>query len=161
MWGVRLPRELWALTVGGFLVAVGYGLVVPALPALAVSMGVGVTAVSAVVGAFALARIVGAPVAARLIRLGAGRVFCAGLVVVALSSAACAVAGDYAQLLAFRTVGGLGSMMFTVAAAPLIIGRGSSWARRWGRSSVPRWWWSARARRSSATPPSCSPWRSR
>jgi MFS transporter, DHA1 family, tetracycline resistance protein len=122
MWGVRLPRELWALTVGGFLVAVGYGLVVPALPALAVSMGVGVTAVSAVVGAFALARIVGAPVAARLIRLGAGRVFCAGLVVVALSSAACAVAGDYAQLLAFRTVGGLGSMMFTVAAATLIIG---------------------------------------
>lgn len=122
-WGVRLPGELRILVFGGFLVAVGYGIVVPALPALAVSMGGGVTAVSIIVGAFALARVIGAPWAAWLTRGGgAVRTFRGGLVVVALSSAACAIADGYSQLLVFRALGGIGSTMFTVAAATLIVG---------------------------------------
>ena len=47
--------------------------------------------------------------------------FCGGLLVVAASSAACALATDYAQLLAFRAAGGLGSTMFTVSAASLLV----------------------------------------
>jgi MFS family permease len=118
----RLPVEIRVLVGVGFLVAVGYGIAAPALPAFARSFDVGVTAASAVVSAFAVVRIAFAPVSGRLVgRLGELRVFCAGLVVVGLSSAACAVAATYPQLLAFRAAGGVGSTMFTVSAASLVI----------------------------------------
>jgi MFS family permease len=54
-------------------------------------------------------------------RVPALRLFCAGLLVVALSSAACATATGYLQLLIFRAVGGIGSTLFTVSAALLLI----------------------------------------
>ena len=54
-------------------------------------------------------------------RLGELRVFGAGLVIVAISSAACAVAADFGQLIAFRAAGGVGSTMFTVAETSLVI----------------------------------------
>jgi MFS transporter, DHA1 family, tetracycline resistance protein len=104
------------------VVALGYGIAAPALPSLARSFDVGVTAASAVVSAFALVRIAFAPVSGRLVgRVGELRVFCTGLVVVGLSSAACALATTYPQLLAFRAAGGVGSTMFTVSAAALVI----------------------------------------
>jgi MFS family permease len=118
----RLPAEIRVLVGTGFLVAVGYGIVAPALPAFARSFDVGVTAASAVVSGFALFRLIFAPVSGRLLhRLGELRVFCSGLLVVGLSSIACAFAADYTQLLAFRALGGVGSTMFTVAAASLLI----------------------------------------
>jgi MFS family permease len=118
----RLPAEIRLLVGAGFVVAVGYGVAAPALPAFARSFDVGVAAASAVVSAFAVVRIACAPVSGWLAgRWGELRVFCGGLVIVGLSSAACAVAADYAQLLAFRAAGGLGSTMFTVAAASLVI----------------------------------------
>jgi MFS family permease len=92
------------------------------LPLFARSFDVGVTAASTVVSVFAVVRIAFAPVSGRMVgRLGELWVFCAGLLVVALSSAACAVATTYVQLLAFRAVGGVGSTMFTVAAASLVL----------------------------------------
>lgn len=118
----RLPREIWALTAAGFIIAVGYGLVAPALPAFARSFDVGVAAASAVVSAFAFFRLVFAPVSGRLVnRFGELSTFVTGVIVVAVSSAACAFAGDYWQLLAFRAVGGVGSTMFTVSAASLLV----------------------------------------
>jgi MFS transporter, DHA1 family, tetracycline resistance protein len=54
-------------------------------------------------------------------RTGELPVFCGGLLVVAASSAACAFVADYGQLLAFRAAGGLGSTMFTVSAASLLV----------------------------------------
>jgi MFS family permease len=106
----------------GFVVALGYGIVAPALPVLARSFDVGVIAASVVVSGFAVVRIAFAPVSGRLLgRLGELRVFCGGLVIVALSSVACAVAGTFAQLLLFRAAGGVGSTMFTVAETALVI----------------------------------------
>ena len=110
------------LVAVGFVVALGYGIVAPALPALARSFDVGVTAASAVISGFAVVRIAFAPMSGRLLgRLGELRVFCGGLVIVALSSAACAAAADFAQLLFFRAAGGVGSTMFTVAETALVI----------------------------------------
>lgn len=104
------------------MVALGYGIAAPALPVFARSFDVGVAAASAVVSAFAVVRIAFAPASGRLVgRLGEVRVFCAGLVVVGMSSAACAFAATYPQLLAFRAAGGVGSTMFTVSAAALVI----------------------------------------
>ena len=116
-----LPREIRVLAGSSFVVAVGYGIVAPALPAFAADLGAGATAVAVVVAAFAATRVLFAPLSGLLVRSGALRVFCAGLLVVGASSAACAFATDYAQLLAFRAAGGIGSTMFTVAAAALII----------------------------------------
>ena len=57
-----------------------------------------------------------APAGGALIgRLGERPVYVAGLLIVAASTAACAFAQDYWQLLMFRGLGGAGSVMFTVA----------------------------------------------
>jgi DHA1 family tetracycline resistance protein-like MFS transporter len=105
-----------------FMIAIGYGVVAPALPAFARSFDVGVTAASAIVSAFAVARVVFAPISGRIVGpMGELPVFCGGLLIVAASSAACAFATDYGQLLIFRAAGGLGSTMFTVSEASLLV----------------------------------------
>lgn len=104
------------------MIAIGYGLVAPALPAFARSFDVGVTAASAIVSAFAVARVVFAPISGRIVGpMGELPVFCGGLLIVAASSAACAFATDYGHLLVFRAAGGLGSTMFTVSEASLLV----------------------------------------
>ena len=83
------------LVFAAFMIAIGYGVVAPALPVFARSFDVSVAAASAVVSAFAVARVLFAPVSGRLVgRVGELPVFCGGLSVVAASSAACAFAAD-------------------------------------------------------------------
>lgn len=118
----RLPGEIRVLVAAAFVIAVGYGLVSPVLPAFARSFDVGVAAASLVVSAFAFFRLVFAPAGGALVsRLGERPVYLAGLVVVALSSLATAFAGSYGQLLLFRGLGGIGSTMFTVSAMALLV----------------------------------------
>ena len=118
----RLPGEIRLLVALGALVAVGYGIAAPALPALARSLDAGIAATSVLVGAFGAVRVVAAPLGGRLVRrTGEQRVFCAGLLIVGISSAACAAAADFRQLLVFRAAGGVGSAMFTVSAAALLV----------------------------------------
>src|SRR5581483_8393193 len=118
----RLPGEIWVLVATAFLVAVGYGLVSPALPSFARTFGVGISAASAVVSAFAVFRLGFAPVSGRLVNaFGERRIFIIGLLVVAGSTGACALAHSYWQLLTFRAVGGVGSTMFTVSALSLLV----------------------------------------
>ena len=111
------------MLVGASLViAMGYGLVAPVLPAFARSFDVGVTAASVVVSAFAFARLVFAPVGGRAAeRFGQRRVYLTGLLVVAASSAACAAAQSYWQLVIMRGLGGIGSTMFTISAMGLLV----------------------------------------
>ena len=118
----RIPREIWILIASTFLVAVGFGLIVPVLPQFAKSFGVGATAASVVVSAFAFFRLVAAPLGGRLVtRLGERPVYLAGLLLVSGSTAATGFAQSYAQLLVFRGLGGIGSTMFTVSALALIV----------------------------------------
>ena len=129
-----LPREIWVLVSAAFVIAMGYGLVAPVLPQFARSFDVGVTAASVVVSVFAFFRLVFAPVGGRLIgRLGERPVYLVGLLVVAGSTAATAFAQNYAQLLIFRGLGGIGSTMFTVSAMGLIVRLAPPTAR--GRAS--------------------------
>ncbi|MDL5157223.1 MFS transporter [Actinomycetospora termitidis] len=116
-----LPWEVWALLAGSFLVAAGYGIVAPALPVFAQTFGVGVTAAAAVVSALPVLRLLFAPVSGRLVaRVGERPMYLAGLLVVAVSTGACALATSYVQLLVFRGLGGIGSTMFSVSAFSLI-----------------------------------------
>ncbi|OZM74993.1 MFS transporter [Amycolatopsis antarctica] len=119
---VRFPREIWVLVGASFLIAIGYGLIAPALPSYAASFDVGVTAASVVISAFAAVRLAFAPVSGRLVtRFGERPTYLWGLSIVAAGSLACAFAQDYWQLLIFRSLSGVGSTMFTVSAIGLLI----------------------------------------
>jgi MFS transporter, DHA1 family, multidrug resistance protein len=117
-----LPSEVKALTGVAFMVALGFGLVAPALPLFASEFGVGKAAAGAVVSAFALMRLVMAPFVGRLVNAAGERVLvAAGIGIVAVSSALAGLSQSYWQLLVLRGVGGVGSIMFGVAAASLLV----------------------------------------
>lgn len=118
----RLPREVWVLVTVSFVIALGFGIVAPALPTFARSFDVSVTAASMVISAFAFMRLAFAPISGKLVSaLGERSVYIWGIVVVGLSTGACAFAADYWQLLILRSLGGVGSTMFTVSAVALLI----------------------------------------
>lgn len=118
----RLPREVWSLIAGNAVIALGYGVVAPVLPQLARQFGVSISAATFVITAFAVMRLAAAPPTGLLVqRLGERRVYVSGVVIVALSTTACAFAQSYWQLLIFRAVGGIGSTMFFVSALGLMI----------------------------------------
>lgn len=117
-----VPAAIWVMVVASFVIAIGYGLVAPVLPLYAKSFNVTTTAATVVVSIFAVFRMVFAPASGVLVnRLGERPVYIAGVVIVALSSLAVATAHSYWQLIIYRGLGGIGSVMFTVSAAALII----------------------------------------
>ena len=117
-----LPREVAVLSAVAFSVAVGFGVVVPAIPVFAKSFDVGETAVGAVISAFAFARLVFALSSGKLVdRLGERVVLATGIGIVAVSSALAGLAQNYVQLLLLRGIGGIGSAMFTVSAVSLLL----------------------------------------
>ena len=116
------PREVYVLSAIAFLVALGFGMVIPVIPVLARTFGVTAAAAGAVVAAFALMRLVSAPVAGKLVnRVGERLILGVGVTIVAASSGAAGLSQTYGQLLVFRGLGGVGSAMFTVSAAALLI----------------------------------------
>ncbi len=117
-----LPRDIKVMLAAAFLIALGFGLVAPVLPQFATTFDVGATAAAVIVSIFAFMRLVFAPAGGALIgRLGERPVYVGGLLIVAASTAACAFAQDYWQLLVFRGLGGAGSVMFTVASMALVV----------------------------------------
>lgn len=117
-----LPRDIKVMLAAAFLIALGFGLVAPVLPQFATTFDVGATAAAVIVSIFAFMRLVFAPAGGSLIgRFGERNVYVSGLLIVAVSTAACAFAQNYWQLLIFRGLGGAGSVMFTVAAMGLLI----------------------------------------
>ncbi|HVF19181.1 MAG TPA: MFS transporter [Mycobacteriales bacterium] len=115
-------REVAVLAAVGFSVAVGFGIVAPAIPLLARSFGVGDLAASAVISAFALMRLVSALGGGALVeRYGERVVLAVGIAVVAASSAAAGAAPSYPWLLGLRAVGGVGSAMFSISALSLLL----------------------------------------
>lgn len=117
-----IPFALWVLIAVSFFVSLGFGLIAPVLPHYAVSFGVSNTGAALVVSLYAVARIAFAPVAGVLIeRWGERTVYMTGLVVLAASTLTTAFAASYGELLTFRSVGGIGSVMFNVAAGALLI----------------------------------------
>ncbi|KAB7760430.1 MFS transporter [Mycolicibacterium mucogenicum] len=118
----RLPAEIWVLAGANIVIALGYGVVAPVLPAYARNFGVSISAATFVITAFAAMRLIFAPPSGLLVqKLGERRVYLTGLLIVALSTLACAFAETYWQLLVFRSLGGAGSAMFTVSSLALMI----------------------------------------
>jgi MFS family permease len=121
--GLRgLPRETFVLALVAFCVALGFGIVVPAVPLFALELGVGPTAAGAVVSAFALMRLVSGLSGGKLVdRVGERRALLLGLGVVAVSSVLAGLAVSFPQLLVLRGLGGVGSAVFTIAATSLLL----------------------------------------
>jgi MFS transporter, DHA1 family, multidrug resistance protein len=117
-----LPREVGVLTAISFTVALGYGIVAPAIPAFGRQFGVSTAAAASVVSAFALMRVIGALPAGRLVdRFGEHSVMAAGISVVAVSSIVAGFSQSFGQLLVLRGVGGLGSAMYSVGGQTLLL----------------------------------------
>lgn len=117
-----LPRDVGVVSAICFCVALGFGIVIPALPVFAKGFGVTAFLAAAVVSVFALVRLISAPIAGRLVnRVGERVVLSSGLMIVAVSSLLAGFSQNYVQLLILRGVGGLGSAMFTVSALALIL----------------------------------------
>lgn len=110
------------LAVIAFVVALGFGVVAPAIPLFADGFGVGKTAIGLAVSAFAFFRFVSAFGSGSLVdRVGERVVLASGLAIVALTSAAAGLAPNFVAFVALRATGGLGSAMFTVAAMSLLL----------------------------------------
>jgi MFS transporter, DHA1 family, multidrug resistance protein len=117
-----LPREVAVLTAVAFAVAVGFGVVAPAIPVFARAFGVGETAAGAVISAFAFARLVFALSSGKLVdRFGERVILATGIGIVAVSSFLAGLSQSYVQLLLLRGIGGVGSAMFTVSAVSLLL----------------------------------------
>ena len=116
-----LPREVAVLAAVAFAVAVGFGIVAPAIPVFARHFGVGETAAGLVISAFAFMRFVSALAGGFLVeRFGERAILTAGILIVAVSTGMAGLAQSYGQLLVLRGVGGIGSAMFTVSAIALL-----------------------------------------
>jgi MFS family permease len=137
--GLRgLPRETFVLALVAFCVALGFGIVVPAVPLFALEFGVGTTAAGAVVSAFALMRLLSGLAGGRLVdRVGERQALLSGLAVVAVSSLLAGLAVSYPQLLVLRGLGGVGSAVFTISATSLLL-RVAAAAQRGRTQSVYR-----------------------
>ncbi len=118
---VGLPREVAVLAAVAVAVAVGFGVVAPAIPEFARSFGVGKFWAGAVISAFALMRFVSALGGGRLVDTFGERIILAtGIGIVAVSTGLAGLSQSYTQLLILRGLGGVGSAMFTVSAIALL-----------------------------------------
>lgn len=117
-----IPRDLWILIGAAFVIALGYGLIAPILPIFAQSFALQNWSAGVVIASFAALRLLWATPTGRLVqRFGERTVYMSGVLIVALSTAATAFAQNFWQLLVFRSLGGVGSVMFTVAAVGILV----------------------------------------
>jgi MFS transporter, DHA1 family, multidrug resistance protein len=109
---LRNPAFRAALAIA-VVVALGFGLVVPILPAFAYSFGVSLFAASGIVSVFAGVRLASNFYTGALTdRIGTRQAVGWGAIVVAVSSVLAGAAPGYWWLLAFRGMGGFGSALF-------------------------------------------------
>jgi len=117
-----LPREVGVLAIVAFVVALGFGVVAPAIPLFVQDYGVGTTAVGLAISAFAFFRFVSAFAGGSLVeRLGERVVLAAGLTIVAVTTGLAALSASFPVFVALRAAGGIGSALFTVAALSLLL----------------------------------------
>jgi MFS family permease len=118
----ELPREVAILSTVSFLVSVGFGLIIPAIPIFAASFGVSKTAIGLIISCFAIVRFTSGLISGKFVdKFGERAVLGFGLFMVSFFTLLTALAQNYSQLLIFRSLGGLGSSMFSVSAGSLLM----------------------------------------
>ncbi len=131
----RMPRDVYVLAIIAFLVAVGFGVMIPVLPTFARSFGANIMQVGFIISAFALMRLVTSPFCAGINEaIGERTALGIGMFIVAASTGGAGLSQNFWQLLLLRGLGGIGSAMFSVAAMTLLL-RAVGPSRR-GRASA-------------------------
>lgn len=117
-----LPADLRISALIAFVVALGFGVIAPALPLLAAEFGVGSAVVGAAISAFAVVRLATAVVNSRFVqRFGERRVIAWGLWLQGATMIVASFAPDFTLLITLRAIGGMGSSAFTIAAMSLVL----------------------------------------
>ncbi|WP_246099783.1 MFS transporter [Tessaracoccus rhinocerotis] len=117
-----LPRTTWVLSAAGFLVAIGFGVVIPVLTPFARTFEANAFQLGLVVSMFAAMRAVMSPFAARIGRgIGERNAITIGMLIVAASTVATALAPSLAAMIVLRSLGGIGSAMFTISAINMLL----------------------------------------
>jgi MFS family permease len=97
-------------------------LIIPAIPIFAASFGVNKTAIGLIISSFAIMRFSSGLISGKLVdRFGERAVLGFGLFMVSFFTLLTALSQSYGQLLTFRSLGGLGSSMFSVSAGSLLM----------------------------------------
>lgn len=118
----KIPKAVWVLTISSFFIALGYGVIIPVLPVFGLHMGATSFQIGLVISSFAAMRLIGAPGSAVVLaKIGSRKAISLGMLGVAISSALCTFSENIWQLIIFRGVGGLGSVLSTVATASLVL----------------------------------------
>ncbi len=117
-----LPRTTWVLSVTALLVAIGFGVVIPVLTPFARTFGASNFQLGLVVSLFAAMRLITSPFAPHIgRRLGERNGITLGVLIVAVSTVATALAPTLELLLIARGLGGIGSATFTISAINLLL----------------------------------------
>src|SRR5699024_6269747 len=117
-----LPRDVFVMAGVGLCVALGFGVVAPAIPLFAEQFGVSATAAGAVVPVFALTKFAfGLPAGRLTDKVGERTGLMLGLAIVGISSLLAGLSQSYTQLVVLRGVGGIGSALFGVGAMGLVL----------------------------------------
>ncbi|MET8993336.1 MFS transporter, partial [Nonomuraea wenchangensis] len=131
-----LPADLRISALIAFVVALGFGVIAPALPLLAAEFGVGSAVVGAAISAFAVVRLATAVVNSRFVqRFGERRVIAWGLWLQGATMIVASFAPDFTLLITLRAIGGMGSSAFTIAAMSLVLRTAPADARGSGIST--------------------------
>ena len=110
------------MAAASFLVAIGFGVIGPAIPLLAAHFGVSAALAGLAISAFAAFRFLSALAGGRLVRaVGERAVMTGGLLLQAVTSILAGLAPTFPLLIAFRSIGGIGSAAFTVSSIALVI----------------------------------------
>jgi MFS transporter, DHA1 family, multidrug resistance protein len=107
----------WALGASVTVMALGLGIIAPALPLFGRTFGVGATLVGSLVSVYALGRLVlDIPAGYLVDRVGRRPVLLISAAIVAVAATLAGTAGSFAQLVVWRFLQGVGSGLFTTAA---------------------------------------------
>lgn len=118
----RLPRAVWILSAVGFLISLGFGLIAPALPALAELYVIPATAASLAISGFAAFRLLtNAAFGGMLRKFRLRNLLIFGLTFQAVTSVIAGFAPDGFTFLLFRALGGIGSAALLTSGTALLL----------------------------------------
>ena len=130
----RLPKQVWILSVVGFLIAIGFGVMSPILPIYARTFGVSSFLIGLVLSSLSVFRLITMPASSWLTRIiGPREIAIAGNVMVAFTTFMIGIADSYWGLLLWRGLSGFGSAMYGVSSLALLFS--STPAHMRGRAS--------------------------
>ena len=118
---VHLPREVWILSIIGFLIAIGFGVMSPVLPVYARTFGVSGVLIGLVVSSLSILRLVTMPASSRLMKfIGPRETAIAGCTLIAFTTFMIGIADSYWGILLWRGLSGFGSALYGVSSMALL-----------------------------------------